>query len=851
VGGVALGVLRWAPVLAEAPLDVRAAPAAALAVVLAAIAAALPGERQPGPWRAAALLALLSGLALAGVVALRPAAGLALEVVGPPGVLGTLPPGPVDVIGPDLRDLPSYRRTTLRAAGELRVPATGTYRLWADGRGGIEVKIDGHPVLVHEETERLSAGADVPMSSGSHRLELSSLRIGPGPRLRLGWTRPDGSSEMLPARFLGPAIPAWWWRGTDLLASLLAAALAALVWWLPWDRERSLAPAAATRREIALSLLGHAAVLVLMSWPLVFDLAGSGVTDRPDGRLNAWILAWDAHALLHDPMGIFEAPAFHPLPDALAFSESLLLPGALSLPFQALGPVFAYNVVLLLALLFSGLGAQLLARRAGADPLAAWAGGVAFGAGAHRWIRLAHLHAQVTPFLPLALLALDRFLERRTLKRALLLGALVAAQGLTSVYTGALLALALGVALALAAVCSRLRLRDLASLAGGLLLAVVLVAPAVRPYLRMRAFQGVEWSLSDIAIYATTLDSYAASGTRLYGGITQRHLDPERVRDTLFPGVTLLVLGLSGLASAPRRYRAVAIAASALAIVISLGPETALYRFLYEHVVLVRGVRALSRFSLVPVLALSVLMGLALSGRRRLLFVALPLLLLESSNVPIRFAPALVPSEAARSLAGRPGAVAYLPLGERDTEAMLEGVAHWRPLLNGDSGFVPRPYTRAMELLETPGEDGWCFLRAVGVTEVVSRAELPLEPVARFGEERVWRVPAGPAALPVLDSGQPVVDREGVIDLGRVVSVGAVGFELNEAPWVAQPRLEISLDGFNWMAIEASASLVEATLSLYRDPRHGRGELRIGPVRARYLRPDPALPARPGTFSVH
>ena len=54
----------------------------------------------------------------------------------------------------------------------------------------------------------------------------------------------------------------------------------------------------------------------------------------------------------------------------------------------------------------------------------------------------------------------------------------------------------------------------------------------------------------------------------------------------------------------------------------SLGPDTALYRFLHEHLVLVRGVRALSRFALIPTLALSVLAGLALSGRRRLLVAA-------------------------------------------------------------------------------------------------------------------------------------------------------------------------------------------------------------------------------------
>ena len=64
-----------------------------------------------------------------------------------------------------------------------------------------------------------------------------------------------------------------------------------------------------------------------MSWPLVRDLAHTGPMDRPDGRLNAWILAWAGETLWTDPARVFQAPAFHPLPDALAFSENLLLPG--------------------------------------------------------------------------------------------------------------------------------------------------------------------------------------------------------------------------------------------------------------------------------------------------------------------------------------------------------------------------------------------------------------------------------------------------------------------------------------------------------------------------------------------
>ncbi len=162
-----------------------------------------------------------------------------------------------------------------------------------------------------------------------------------------------------------------------------------------------------------------------------------------------------------------------------------------------------------------------------------------------------------------------------------------------------------------------LKPRELGRLAAGFLLAGAVLWPVTAPYLRMRDFQGQEFTLETVSTYAASLPSYAASGVELWGPLTQRLLDPATLRDTLFPGLVVLALGIAGLAAAPRRYRAVAVVGSAVAIVFSLGPDTALYRFLHEHVVLVRGVRALSRFALIPTLALSVLAGLALSGRRR------------------------------------------------------------------------------------------------------------------------------------------------------------------------------------------------------------------------------------------
>jgi hypothetical protein len=296
-----------------------------------------------------------------------------------------------------------------------------------------------------------------------------------------------------------------------------------------------------------------------------------------------------------------------------------------------------------------------------------------------------------------------------------------------------------------------------------------------------------------------------------------------------------------------------------VAVLFSLGPETAFYRFLHEHLVLVRGVRALARFALVPTLALAVLAGLALAGRRRLvLFAALVLMMLESANLPLRLERYDGPSDVARSLAGREGAVLVLPLAVNDTLAMLDGLAHRRPLVNGDSGFIPRPFDRAMELFEHGLDaEGERFLRAVDVREVVVPAGAVESPgarlVAAFPRERVVALEAGPAARAV-EAGDPVPTRYSsggillAIPLGR--QVGRVAFELSDEPWLAQPSVAASLDGVAWEPVAARASLADATLSLYRDPRHARGELRFEPREALWLRLDARLPARGGAFEV-
>jgi hypothetical protein len=89
-----------------------------------------------------------------------------------------------------------------------------------------------------------------------------------------------------------------------------------------------------------------------------------------------------------------------------------------------------------------------------------------------------------------------------------------------------------------------------------------------------------------------------------------------------------------------------------------------------------------------------------------------------------------------------------------------------------------------------------------------------------------------------------------IADLGAPRPVESVVFEVSDAPWVDTPAVEVSSDGVSWTPVVSQASLADTTLSLLRDPRHGRGEVTFPRVIARFVRVSLAVPARSGLLRV-
>jgi hypothetical protein len=180
-------------------------------------------------------------------------------------------------------------------------------------------------------------------------------------------------------------------------------------------------------REIALVVLSGILLAILTSWPLVLHMPSRIAPDLGDPVRTAWEIAWVGHAMLHNPLHLFNSNAFYPHPLSLAFSDSLLGYGPAA--FFGSGTVAAlvrYNLLFLFAWSLCFVGAYLLSRELGLGRLGAAAAGVAFAYAPYRVTEAGHLHVISSGGLPLAMFLLLRG-YRRSSRKLVLFGWLVSA----------------------------------------------------------------------------------------------------------------------------------------------------------------------------------------------------------------------------------------------------------------------------------------------------------------------------------------------------------------------------------------------------------------------------------------
>lgn len=502
------------------------------------------------------------------------------------------------------------------------------------------------------------------------------------------------------------------------------------------------------RREVALAGVFAIVTALVMHWPLPIRLGRDVPRDLGDPLPQAWQVAWDGHALLHQPLDFFQANVFWPLKNSLAFSDALVGYA----PFGAIGSgphaaVARYGLLFLLAYALAAFGAYLLARELGAS----WAGGLVAGAAfAYAPWRLeqdGHLHVLSSGGIPLSLALLVRG-YRRGSTRLVLAGWLVGAWQLSLGFSLGLqlayLLLVLGV-VALASGYRPSRRLLVCTALGGLVFCALAFAMS-RPYLEVgRDHPESKRTDATVAAFSGWPRQYLAppGANTVWSGITvgQRRALKFVPEQTLFPGLAIVLLAIACfvLRGYSRRLRiglGVAVVALAwLALGFHAGSFPWPYEWVYHWLPGWQSSRTPGRLNTLTSLGLALLAAggatcLAARVRRRRLRAAVAgalvlVVLVEGAGFSFEgglAGPAhpTVPAEPAGQR-GLPAPQLHLPMSrEGNRRYALWSSAGFPRIVNGRASFQPALTTSIAEsVARFPDARSVARLRELGVRTVV------------------------------------------------------------------------------------------------------------------------------------
>ncbi|MBA2480998.1 MAG: hypothetical protein H0V44_10060 [Planctomycetes bacterium] len=506
--------------------------------------------------------------------------------------------------------------------------------------------------------------------------------------------------------------------------------------------------------EATAVVLGAVLLAGVFTLPYVVHFTDAGRLDTNDGRWSIWVVSWVAHALTTDPSQLFRANIFYPHPNALAFSEGNIVEGVLAAPVWLLtkNPYTTHNFVFLWSFVLSFVATYYLIRHLTGDRRAAIIAGILFAYCPFAFARQAHVQLLMVGFLPWAMLAWHRFMERTTIARAIELGLVLTTTGLACAYYG-IFAGGMVTFASLWFSISRGRWKDVkywAMVAVAAVVCIGTILPFFLPYMQMQRSTGFERSLG--GQYSANIGAWLVSSAWSHRWWAAYLDKPSEV---LFPGILACVLGIWGATLVLRRTvveppsndrrttvpRDVAwfyVGLAVFTLWLTFGPDAGLYTLLYDTVPVFSFLRAPSRAGIVVTLCLVVLAAPALIAlmRRKATTAAFAVLLVlavaDTYRAPLRMREAPPLPHAYRTLADLPKAptleLPYWASGpeyHRHAEYMLASTAHWQPLINGYSDHIPQDFRDAAPALNSfPSREAFAILEPLGARYVVVHLDL-------------------------------------------------------------------------------------------------------------------------------
>ncbi len=533
-------------------------------------------------------------------------------------------------------------------------------------------------------------------------------------------------------------------------------------------------------RRDSMAILVFLALTVVMTNPLLLHLANA-VEDTQDALLNTWIIGWVGHALITNPVNLFNANIFYPYPNALAFSETMLPQGLFALPFNLAfdNTILGYNLVLLASFFLAAYAMYLfifdLTRSRGAAIVA----GTVFAFNPYNLGNLAQVQLLSFGWLPLAMMYLRRMLHQSSIasrqppdfslfqsyfsQDLILFAIFFSLQALSSFYYAFFASFAILLYIVWDFVVHRPRVSELIRILISFAIIAIIVVPFFLPYLQVQRDLGFQRTIAESEPFSASLKLYTEVSPQnvLYGNLLAPRppiMNGGYPLDNLFPGILAVVLSVVGLAIARNRAKWFYFLLLAFSFLLSLGPRlfvaptagteiTLPYRWLYDVFPLLHALRAPVRFDALVMFALAVLAGFGvqklesakqkaaegfLPTANRILptllvpFIALEYLALPAANITPVSTGNVVP-QYVHWLARQPhGVILELPMITGEPGKLLDlttqylSTYHWQQTPDGYSGFVPPLRGEiAYEMQSFPNERSISLLQALDVEYVV------------------------------------------------------------------------------------------------------------------------------------
>lgn len=486
-----------------------------------------------------------------------------------------------------------------------------------------------------------------------------------------------------------------------------------------------------------------------------------------DAMQQAWILAWDNYVLISDPLSFFNSNIFYPHKNTLVYGDHQFSISILSLPINIItkNPIFSYNIVFIVTFFISAVGMFKLMFYYTKNFYSSFISGVIYAFSTYTMLHAhAHLNVISIQWIPLTVLFFHKFLEKKSYKNLFTFTLFFLLESLTGWYNAFFISIILLSLFVFSSISYKLYF-DMKFLKGIMLffvISLITLFPFFLPYYRLYKYEGKWWSLDEVRSYSLNLGNYFRPSFHTLLGQTLHKLNlidyhgytHKYGEKITFLGFVPLFIGSIGTISIYKtKYKNSKIGQKKnevtlfylilflIGLILSFGPNLPPYYIIYKLFPLIRGIRAVARFSLLSFFSLSVLSGFGVAfltdffndNKSKVLIslIICELIFIETFvigfhkpgkiNFP-RIYDFINENQEIDGIVELPTKVSSNK--EFSTIYMLFSTRHWKPIVNGYSTFYPPSYDYYMKKIENfPSNESLIILKSLNVSHVIVHSE--------------------------------------------------------------------------------------------------------------------------------